>query len=196
MEPCEILANTGFPPILLGETAITRFGFDCLTSSYKYPEPASPSKPIEPEELFEEQPMQEVNMPEFISQVSDLLDINKEINHYTFCPIPEAQIHLPTEPGKTAYRRQFQIAHVHKPHIAAEIKKWLEHGVIEPAPVNSTFNTPIFAVPKKDATGAMTLQRLCLDYRALNKLIPDDLFPIPLISDIFESLTGATMDLR
>jgi len=199
-QSCEILTNTGFPPVLLGEPAITRFGFDSLTSSYKYPDPNPPPKQTEPEEPFEEQTPQEVNMPEFINQISDLLDINNGISHYTFCPIPEAQIHLPTEPGKTAYKRQFPIAHVHRPQITDEIKKWLERGVIEPAPLNSTFNTPIFAVPKKDAAGEMTLQRLCLDFRALNKLIPDDLFPIPLISDIFEALAGAkiftTLDLQ
>ena len=35
--------------------------------------------------------------------------------------------------------------------------------------------------------------RPCLDPRAINKLLPDDKYPIPLIKDILESLSGATV---
>src|SRR5579871_2854906 len=54
--------------------------------------------------------------------------------------------------------------------------------------------------PKKDADGNVILEYPCLDLRHLNKLLPDNRYPIPLIKDIFKTLSGAvifsTLDLK
>jgi len=79
------------------------------------------------------------------------------------------------------------------------IHQWLADGVITRAPVGTTFNTPIFAVPKKDLHGQKRY-RVCADFRPLNALLPDDTFPLPRIPDIFKALAGAviftTLDLK
>ncbi|KAK2727028.1 hypothetical protein QYM36_007772 [Artemia franciscana] len=53
--------------------------------------------------------------------------------------------------------------------------------VIEPC--NSPYLAPLLLVKKKDGT-----RRLVTDYRELNKVIKKDLFPLPLISEILDSL--------
>ena len=84
--------------------------------------------------------------------------------------------------------------------IDSKLKGWLRDGVIEVITTPSTFNTPFFLIPKKDAIGVKSDFRICHDFRPLNALIPNDSSPLPLISDIFESLAGAqvfsTLDLR
>jgi hypothetical protein len=94
---------------------------------------------------------------------------------------------------------QYPIAHKMMEPIDAVIQQWLDDGVITRASVGTTFNTPIFAVPKKDLDGQKRC-RVCADFRPLNALLPDDSFPLPLISDIFQALAGSavfsTLDLK
>ena len=65
-----------------------------------------------------------------------------------------------------------------------EIRKMLEHGVIEPAA--SEWASPIVFVPKKDGT-----KRFCIDYRKLNAVTKPDAYPLPRIDDCLDSLGEA-----
>ena len=61
----------------------------------------------------------------------------------------------------------------------------LKNNIIEPS--NSSYNCPLWLVPKKDKDGVKQW-RLVLDYRKLNeKTIPDN-FPIPNITEILDQL--------
>ena len=59
----------------------------------------------------------------------------------------------------------------------------------------STWNSPLFLVPKKDKSW-----RPVSDFRALNKQLEDVYFPIPFITDLLDSLHGtkffSSVDLR
>jgi hypothetical protein len=78
-----------------------------------------------------------------------------------------------------------------------ELKKQLslllEKGLIRPSV--SPWGAPVLFAPKKD--GGL---RMCLDYRALNKLIIKYKCPIPRIDEIFDRIQGAqyftSLDLR
>ena len=59
-------------------------------------------------------------------------------------------------------------------------KGWIRHSI-------SPAGAPILFVPKKDGT-----LRLCVDYRALNKVTRKNRHALPLISEILDRLTGAT----
>ena len=61
----------------------------------------------------------------------------------------------------------------------------LQSGIIQRS--NNPFNSPVMLVKKKDDS-----QRLCVDYRALNKLTVKDKFPITIVEKLLKELVGAT----
>ena len=74
-----------------------------------------------------------------------------------------------------------------------ELDKLLKNGSIEPS--LSPFGAPVIFIKKKDGD-----LRMCIDYRALNKITIKNRFPIPLIDDLLDRLYGAKVftkiDLR
>lgn len=74
-----------------------------------------------------------------------------------------------------------------------EIKEMLELGVIRPSKTGA-FSSPCFFVKKKDGS-----RRIVIDYRNLNRMTVPSSHPLPLISELLDSLGGArfftTMDM-
>jgi len=60
------------------------------------------------------------------------------------------------------YVKQFKIPDAHRNEVEKHVLEWLKLGVIQPA--LSRYNSPIFAVMKKDS-----IVRLVQDFRALNE---------------------------
>jgi hypothetical protein len=79
----------------------------------------------------------------------------------------------------------------------AELKKQLAEleaaGFIRPS--KSPFGAPILFVKKKDGT-----MRMCIDYRALNRITVKNSYPLPRVDELFDRLQGARyfskIDLR
>ena len=74
-----------------------------------------------------------------------------------------------------------------------EIDKLLEAGVIRES--HSSWSAPVVIVPKSNGE-----KRLCVDFRALNKITRTYIWPMPRAEDIFAKLGKAmyftTLDLR
>ena len=63
------------------------------------------------------------------------------------------------------------------------VKSMEKQGVIRPS--TSPWASPVVLVPKKDGT-----QRFCVDYRRLNAITKKDVYPLPRIDDILDTLGG------
>lgn len=86
------------------------------------------------------------------------------------------------------YTKPYRLPNSQKPEIDRQIKQMLKDDIIEEA--QSEWSSPILLVPKKSDNNDKKW-RLVVDYRKLNEVIQDDKFPLPNITEILESLSGA-----
>jgi transposase InsO family protein len=98
------------------------------------------------------------------------------------------------EPGNTPpWRPIYRMSPLELDVMRKELDQLLKNGSIEPSV--SPFGAPVLFVKKKDGS-----LRMCIDYRALNKITIKNRFPIPLIDDLVDQLHGAKIftkiDLR
>jgi transposase InsO family protein len=77
--------------------------------------------------------------------------------------------------------------------LKAQLKELIEAGFIQPS--KSPFGASVLFVKKKDGT-----QRMCVDYRALNRITIKNRYPLPRVEELFDRLRGAEyfskIDLR
>jgi hypothetical protein len=98
------------------------------------------------------------------------------------------------KPGTTPiYKTPYRMATLELAELKEHIKELLEKGFIRPS--SSRWGAPVIFILKKDGT-----QRLCVDYRALNKVTVKNKYLLPRIDDMLDQLRGACVfskiDLR
>ncbi|KAG1464221.1 hypothetical protein G6F56_005129 [Rhizopus delemar] len=142
----------------------------------------------------------EAERKRFFKYIIPLIKENEAIDKSSFCTMPESIVELPTPDANRTFVRQYPIAYSLQPAVDEAVQTWLKDGTITFAPVNTSWNSPLTLAPKKDEFGKITGKRPCLDPRHINKFLPDDKFPLPLIRDIFHELRNSkiftTLDLK
>jgi hypothetical protein len=109
-------------------------------------------------------------------------------------PRRECDHRIPLMPGAQPVNMR---AYRHKPELKSEIERQvaelLASGIIQKS--TSQFSSPAILVKKKDGTW-----RLCVDYRALNSMTVISKYPVPIIDELLDELSGARwfskLDLR
>ncbi len=86
--------------------------------------------------------------------------------------------------ARPTYRPSRRLSPLELAEVQAHVKKLLLNGHIEPS--KSPFGANVLFVQKKDGT-----LRMCLDYRALNKVTVQNKYPLPRIDDLIDKMAGA-----
>ena len=82
------------------------------------------------------------------------------------------------------FRPLYRLSPLEHQEAASQITLLLEAGLIEPS--SSPYGAPILFADKKD--GGL---RMCIDYRALNKLTVKNRYPLPRVDDLLDAAQGA-----
>jgi len=85
---------------------------------------------------------------------------------------------------KPIYQRPYRLPASRKEIVEKSISNMLDHGIIVPS--KSPWASPVVIIPKKNGK-----LRFAIDYRKLNAITKRDVFPLPRIDDILDSLGKA-----
>lgn len=114
-----------------------------------------------------------------------VLDMNRRFDGHCMKIRLTSDTPVHCRPRRLSYRERQEVQKT--------IDELLAEGVIRPS--DSPYASPIVLVRKKDGT-----LRMCVDFRALNKVTVRDHFPLPVIEDCLEYLGGkkyfSTLDLK
>lgn len=88
------------------------------------------------------------------------------------------------DPSKIAHKRPYRLSPSELEIVDKKVKELLDAKIIRES--SSPFASPILLVKKKDGS-----DRMCVDYRDLNRNTRPDSYPLPLISDQIDKLHGA-----
>ncbi|XP_019257786.1 PREDICTED: uncharacterized protein LOC109236005 [Nicotiana attenuata] len=102
--------------------------------------------------------------------------------------------HIPLLEGSTPVNsRPYRYSPIKKDVIEKMVQDLVSQGIIQYS--SSPYASPVVLAGKKDGSW-----RLCVDYRALNKLTVKEKFPIPIIEELLDELGGSQvyskLDLR
>ncbi|XP_031106210.1 uncharacterized protein LOC116010851 [Ipomoea triloba] len=109
-------------------------------------------------------------------------------------PRREVDHTIELEPGaKPPARAPYRMSPNELEELRRQLNELLESGMLRPS--KAPFGAPVLFQKKHDGS-----LRMCVDYRALNKVTIKNRYPIPLIADLFDQLGGAKiytkMDLQ
>lgn len=101
------------------------------------------------------------------------------------------EVHLTDE--KPVFEQPRRLPFAHREVVEKQIQEWIKDGIVKQG--SSPYACNVVVVKKKDQTN-----RVCIDYRPINKKTIKDRFPSPTIDDILDCLQGAdvfsTLDLK
>lgn len=95
----------------------------------------------------------------------------------------EMEILLENE--KPIFQPPRRLAEKERKFVREQVNEWIEEGIAKES--QSSFSSPVVIVKKSDGTN-----RLCIDYRKINKVIIKERYPLPIIEDVIEKLYDAT----
>ncbi|UYV75794.1 hypothetical protein LAZ67_13001373, partial [Cordylochernes scorpioides] len=104
-----------------------------------------------------------------------------------------AKHRIDTEDAKPIKHKPYRVSPKERDIIKDQIDEMLKEGIIRPS--SSAWSFPVILVKKRDGKF-----RFCVDYRKLNEVTVKDVYPIPRIDDVMDTLQGSkyfsAIDLR
>jgi hypothetical protein len=121
--------------------------------------------------------------PQIRSLIEEYQDVFSPIERLP--PVRDIGHTIPTEAGAgPPFRPMFRLSPKELAEVEQQVADLLKHGLIEPS--SSPYGAPVLFVSKKDGS-----LRMCIDYRALNKITVKNKYPLPRIDQLMDSLAGA-----
>ncbi len=129
---------------------------------------------------------------ELFEIVSDYDELFQELRGFTAKMEIQHEIHLQQD-APLPNVGMYKMDSIELEEIKKHVQELLNHRVIRPS--YSPFDSSIMLVPKKDDTW-----RMCVDYRALNKITVKNRYPLPHIDELLDQLKNyvyfSKLDLR
>ena len=98
--------------------------------------------------------------------------------------IPNVEMTLTLTDSKPIVSRPYRLSEKEKCDVREVLSDLISNGIVRPS--KSPFASPIVLVSKRNGG-----KRLCVDYRALNKILVRDSYPLPIIENLIDRLVGA-----
>ncbi|UYV78594.1 hypothetical protein LAZ67_16002094, partial [Cordylochernes scorpioides] len=96
-----------------------------------------------------------------------------------------AKHRIDTEDAKPIKHKPYRVSAKERDIIKEQIDEMLTEGIIRPS--SSPWSFPVILVKKRDGK-----YRFCVDYRKLNNVTVKDVYPIPRIDEVMDTLQGST----
>jgi len=200
--------SLGYYDFLIGMDLFARFGFEIAGIRLK-PQPRDETYVIEekpsivPEDHTDQEQLESFlkSKETFMQRIEAALQQNGKIDPKSHCPLDIMRVELKVKEGCVIQERSRKFyAQTESTEVDATVKKWLDNGIIIPAPKGNPYNNSLTLAARRDLEGVVLKYRVCLDPRKLNKQLAEtDNFPLPIINDILERVSGhkyfTTLDL-
>ncbi|MCO5613515.1 hypothetical protein L7F22_067792 [Adiantum nelumboides] len=131
------------------------------------------------------------------SGIQEDLELSKFLNQFQDVFIDEILGELPPKPGDDDHaielilgssppnKPPYRVSQAQQEEIMRQVNELVEKGMVRTS--SSPFFSPHLLVHKKDGT-----YRMCVDYRALNRITIKNRFPVPRIEDLFDKFQEST----
>lgn len=160
------------------------------------------------------------NVPGLIKEYTDNLRINQLLHEYKHIMYNEGDVLTATDKYEAVvplvkrvdpetghlieahpvYTKPYPVPNKLWPEVIRQVEEMERDGIIRRAEERVLWNSPVHMVTKKPKPDGTPQYRLVVDYRNVNKVILEDHWPLPRISDLINRLSGtkyfSTIDLK
>ncbi|MCO5575130.1 hypothetical protein L7F22_028927 [Adiantum nelumboides] len=131
------------------------------------------------------------------SGMQEDLELSNFLNHFQVVFVDDIPGELPPKRGDDDHmielipgssmpnKPPYRVSQAQQEDIMRQVNELVEKGMVRPT--SSPFCSPFLLVQKKDGT-----HRMCVDYRALNRITIKNRFLVPRVEDLFDKLQGST----
>lgn len=125
---------------------------------------------------------EKISILNILKQFNDVFHLQGD--KLTFTPLLKHKIPIISE-SQPINKKPYRLPNSATSEINSNIKNLLENDIIEPS--TSPWNSPLLVVPKKSTDGTKKF-RVVVDFRKLNEITINNIFPLPNITQILDQL--------